>query len=127
MSTTCTLQFAVHNAGEVTALFLRPREAHWVLALAHGAGAGMHHPFLATLARELAIVGVATFRYQFPYMEQRRRIPDAPAVLTAAVRAAVHAAIEAAPELPLLAGGKSLGGRMTSLAVAEQPLTGVRG
>ena len=98
-----------------------------MLALAHGAGTGMHHAFLETLAYELATAGVATFRYQFPYMEQRRRIPDAPAVLTATVRAGMSAAMEAAPELPLLAGGKSLGGRMTSLGAAEQLLDGIRG
>jgi uncharacterized protein len=72
-------------------------------------------------------VGMATLRYQFPYMEERRRVPDAPAVLTATVRAAVRAAAKAAPGLPLLAGGKSMGGRMTSQAAAESPLDGVRG
>ncbi len=77
-----------------------------MLALAHGAGAGMTHPFLASLAAELAAVGVATLRYQFPYMEQRRRVPDSPAVLTATVRAAVRTAAETAPRLPLIAGGK---------------------
>jgi uncharacterized protein len=127
MFTTSTSRLTVQNAGEVTALFVRPHEAHWLLALAHGAGAGMHHAFLETLVGELATAGVATFRYQFPYMEQSRRIPDAPAVLTGTVRAAVRAAMEAAPELPLLAGGKSLGGRMTSLGAAEQLLDGVRG
>jgi uncharacterized protein len=127
MFTTSASRFAVKDAGEVTTLFVRPREAHWLLALAHGAGAGMHHAFLETLVGELAAAGVATFRYQFPYMEQSRRIPDAPAVLTATVRAAMRAAMEAAPELPLLAGGKSLGGRMTSLGAAEQLLDGVRG
>ena len=83
------LRFAVQDAGEVTALFLRPVAARWLLVLAHGAGAGMSHSFLETLAGELAAAGVATFRYQFPYMEERRRFPDRPAVLTAAVRAAV--------------------------------------
>lgn len=127
MCATSELRFAVLNGGEVSALFLRSPEAHWLLVLAHGAGAGMRHPFMEMLARELATAGVATLRYQFPYMEQRRRIPDAPAVLTATVRAAVRTATEAAPELPLLAGGKSLGGRMTSLAASEQPLDGIRG
>ena len=87
----------------------------------------MSHPFMAKLANELASVGVATLRYQFPYMEERRRVPDKPAVLTATVRAAVQAAAKAAPGLPLLAGGKSMGGRMTSQAAAEGPLEGVRG
>jgi len=121
------LQFAVEGAGEVSALLLLPAEARVMLALAHGAGAGMTHPFLASLAAELAAVGVATLRYQFPYMEQRRRVPDSPAVLTATVRAAVRTAAEAAPRLPLIAGGKSMGGRMSSQAAAQQPLDTVRG
>jgi hypothetical protein len=80
----------------------------------------MKHPFLEKLAIELAGVEVATFRYQFPYMEQRRRVPDPPTVLTSTVRVAVHAASQAAPDLPILAGGKSMGGRMISLAAAER-------
>src|SRR5437588_1738351 len=127
MGTVEELRFAVEGAGEVSALLLRPAKARWLLALAHGAGAGMSHPFMAKLANELASVGVATLRYQFPYMEERRRVPDKPAVLTATVRAAVRAAAEAAPDLLLLAGGKSMGGRMTSQAAAEGPLEGVRG
>jgi uncharacterized protein len=121
------LRFAVDGAGEVSALFLRPDNARLLLVLAHGAGAGMSHPFMESLAGELASAGIATLRYQFPYMEGRRRVPDAPAVLTATVVAAVRAAAKAAPELPLLAGGKSMGGRMTSQAAAERPLEGVRG
>jgi len=127
MGTVEDLRLAVDGAGEVSALLLRPAKARWLLALAHGAGAEMSHPFMAKLANELASVGVATLRYQFPYMEERRRVPDKPAVLTATVRAAVRAAAEAAPGLPLLAGGKSMGGRMTSQAAAEGPLEGVRG
>jgi predicted alpha/beta-hydrolase family hydrolase len=111
----------------MSALLSRPRKARRLLVLAHGAGAGMSHPFMEKLADELASVGVATFRYQFPYMEEHRRVPDAPAVLTATVVAAVRAAAEAAPGLPLLAGGKSMGGRMTSEAAAQHPLDGVRG
>ena len=111
----------------MSALLLRPAKARRLLVLAHGAGAGMSHPFMEILAGELAGVGVATLRYQFPYMEARRRSPDAPAVLTATVVAAVRAAAEAAPGLPLLAGGKSMGGRMTSQAAAQGPLDGVRG
>jgi predicted alpha/beta-hydrolase family hydrolase len=121
------LQFAVDKAGEVSAILDRPATAQWLLVLAHGAGAGMRHKFLEQLARELSAVDIATFRYQFPYMEQRRRVPDAPGVLTATVRAAAHAAADAAPGLPLLAGGKSLGGRMTSSAAAQEPLAGVQG
>ena len=115
------LRFEVPNAGQVSALLVRPATARWLLLLAHGAGAGMNHPFLEKLASELAAVDVATFRYQFPYMEQRRRIPDSPAVLTSAVVAAVRAAGEIAPDLPILAGGKSMGGRMTSSAAADHP------
>lgn len=115
------IRFAVPNAGEVSALFLRPENPRWLLALAHGAGAGMAHPFLEKLAKELSTVGIATLRYQFPYMEQRRRVPDSPALLTGTVVAAIRAAKEAAPDLPLLAGGKSMGGRMTSQAAALHP------
>src|SRR2546422_2158481 len=121
------LRFGVEGGGEVSALLCRPENARWLLVLAHGAGAGMSHPFMEKLAGELAGVGVATFRYQFPYMEQRRRVPDAPTVLTATVVAAVRTAVEAAPGLPLLAGGKSMGGRMTSQAAAQHRLDGVRG
>jgi len=121
------LQFAVEGAGEVSALLMLPADARMMLALAHGAGAGMAHPFLASLAAELAAVGVATLRYQFPYMEQRRGSPDSPAVATSTVAAAVRAAWEQAPDLPLFAGGKSFGGRMTSQAAAEGLLSGVRG
>jgi len=121
------LCFAVPGAGDVSAILVLPPAARWLLVLAHGAGAGMTHPFLDKLASELADAGVATFRYQFPYMEQRRRSPDSPAVATATVAAAVQAAGEAAPGLPLLAGGKSFGGRMSSQAAAQQVLPGVRG
>jgi uncharacterized protein len=121
------LHIAVEHAGEVSALLLRPPKADTLLVLAHGAGAGMSHPFLETLAQELAAVRIATLRYQFPYMEHRRKIPDVPSALTATVRAAVHVASEQAPDLPVLAGGKSMGGRMTSLAAAQQPLDNVRG
>jgi uncharacterized protein len=121
------MRFAVEGAGEVSALLVRPAKARWLLVLAHGAGAGMTHPFLEALAEELAVAEVATFRYQFPYMEVQRRAPDRPPLLTATVVAAVRAAEEAAPGLPLLAGGKSMGGRMTSTAAAQKPLDGVRG
>ena len=121
------LRFRVEGQGEVSALLSRPAKGRRLLVLAHGAGAGMSHPFMANLAGALASVGVATFRYQFPYMEQRRRVPDSPAVLTATVVAALRAAAEAVPGLPLFAGGKSMGGRMTSQAAAQHPLDGVQG
>jgi uncharacterized protein len=106
---------------------VRPAKPRWLLALAHGAGAGMKHPFLEALALELSAAAIATFRYQFPYMEQHRRTPDRPPVLTATVTAAVHAAQKAAPGLAFLAGGKSMGGRMTSTAASQHPLDQVRG
>ncbi|HEY8468465.1 MAG TPA: alpha/beta family hydrolase [Longimicrobiales bacterium] len=115
------------RAGPVSALLLRPRDAWLLYVLAHGAGAGMRHAFMEDIAWRLAARGVATFRYQFPYMEAGARRPDPPRVLQATVRAAVAAAREAAADLPLIAGGKSLGGRMTSSAAAERPLEGVRG
>jgi predicted alpha/beta-hydrolase family hydrolase len=127
MPTNERLRFVVEGAGEVSALLARPNDARWLLLLAHGAGAGMTHPFMEKLSGDLAAVGIATFRYQFPYMEQRRRVPDAPAVLIATVVSAVRAAEQAAPDLPLLAGGKSMGGRMTSQAAAQHPLDGVQG
>jgi predicted alpha/beta-hydrolase family hydrolase len=118
---------AVPEVGEVSGLLLRPARAHALLVLGHGAGAGMRHPFLETLTRELAAAGVGTLRYQFPYMERRRKAPDRPAILTATVRAAVRAAQERAGGLPLFAGGKSMGGRMTSLAAADETLGAARG
>ena len=123
------LRIAVEHAGagEVSGVLLRPPQAETLLVLAHGAGAGMTHPFLETLARELAAFQVATLRYEFPYMEHGRKIPDVPSVLTATVRAAVRTAKERAPDLPLLAAGKSMGGRMTSQAAAQEPLDKVRG
>lgn len=104
-----------------------PEGAHALLVLAHGAGAGMRHPFMDKVAGVLAARGVGTFRYEFEYMEKKSRRPDAPSVAIARVREAVAEAAEAAPGLPLLAGGKSFGGRMTSNAQAEAPLPGVRG
>jgi uncharacterized protein len=121
------LRFAVEGAGEVSAILMRPADARWLLVLAHGAGAGMTHPFLEKLARELASAGVATFRYQFPYMEQRRRVPDSPSVATATVAGAVRAAAKAAAALPLFAGGKSFGGRMSSQAASQGLLDSVKG
>jgi uncharacterized protein len=121
------LQFRVEGATNVSALLVRPKNARWLLALAHGAGAGMNHPFMENLTNELSAVAIATFRYQFPYMEQHRRVPDSPAMLTVTVAAAVQTAKTVAPDLPLLAGGKSMGGRMTSQAAAQNLLNGVRG
>src|ERR1700741_4846628 len=118
------LRIPLADGFSVSALLLRPETPRYLLVLAHGAGAGMRHPSMSALATELARVGVATFRYQFPYMEDRRRMPDSPPVLTATVAAAVRTAAEEAPGLPVLAGGKSMGGRMTSQAAAEAMLPG---
>ena len=118
------LRIAVEGSGEVSALLNEPTSARWILVLGHGAGAGMSHPFLENLSNQLGDVGFASLRYQFPYMESRRRVPDSPRVLTATVAAAVRKASELAPGLPLFAGGKSMGGRMTSQAAAEGLLEG---
>src|SRR5881296_1263752 len=115
------------RVGDVSGLLLEPKDARLLYVLAHGAGAGMRHPFLESISQRLAEQGIATLRYQFPYMERRARRPDPPAIAAAAVRAAVAEAGRVAPGLPLVAGGKSFGGRMTSTAQAEEPLPGVRG
>ncbi len=122
------LEIAVGDAvGRVAALLDLPAGARIVYVLAHGAGAGMRHPFLETVARALAARKIGTLRYQFPYMQQGARRPDPPAVAVATVRAAAAEAARVAPGVPLVAGGKSFGGRMTSTAQAEAPLPGVRG
>jgi uncharacterized protein len=122
------IQFAVNEkAGAVSGLVIKPERAQALLVLAHGAGAGMRHRFMETVALKLADCGVATLRYQFPYMEKRIKRPDSESVLTDTVRAAMVAAKKLFGDLPLFAGGKSMGGRMTSLAAARQPLEGVRG
>jgi len=118
---------ATASDGDVSAVSVEPEAATALLVLAHGAGAGMRHRTMEALALELADAGVATLRYQFPYMEQRRRAPGPPRSLLDTVRSAVRAAAELCPGLPLLAGGKSMGGRMTSMAAAREPLPGVRG
>ncbi|HXL15601.1 MAG TPA: alpha/beta family hydrolase [Methylomirabilota bacterium] len=118
---------ASRSAGEVSALVVRPDTARWMMVLGHGAGAGMRHHFMEDLAAALAAQDIATLRYQFPYVEKRLSRPDPQPVLLATVRSAVDAARGAADGLPLLAGGKSMGGRMTSLAAAKEALDGVKG
>lgn len=111
----------------LSALLLEPPNARLGALIAHGAGAGMRHPFMQSIAESLAARGIASLRYNFPYMELKSGRPDSPAVAEKAVRAAVHAARQALPNLPLIAGGKSFGGRMTSHAAAKEPLDGVTG
>jgi uncharacterized protein len=118
---------AVDADTTVSGLLLAPPSARAVFVLAHGAGAGMTHPFMSAMAEALVPHGIATLRYQFPYMERRSRRPDPPKLAQATVRAAVGAAAHLLPGLPLFAGGKSFGGRMTSQAQAAEPLPGVRG
>jgi predicted alpha/beta-hydrolase family hydrolase len=121
------ITITVEDGIDVSGLLQVPPRARACFVLAHGAGAGMAHPFMAAVASELAQRGVASLRYQFPYMEQGGKRPDPPKRAHAAVRAAVAAAARALPRLPLFAGGKSFGGRMTSQAQAATPLPHVRG
>jgi predicted alpha/beta-hydrolase family hydrolase len=117
----------IDDAGTVSGLWLRPANAKACLLLAHGAGAGMTHKSMAALADGLAERGIATLRYQFPYMERGSRRPDSPDVAHSAVRAACAELARFASGLPLFAGGRSYGGRMTSQAQAAAPLVGVLG
>jgi predicted alpha/beta-hydrolase family hydrolase len=117
---------AVNDATRVSGLMQRPAHAKWCFVLAHGAGAGMNHPFMVAVADELAALDIATLRYQFPFAEKKARRPDPPQLAQATVRAAVAAAHNLAPDLPLIAGGKSFGGRMTSQAQAAAALPNVR-
>jgi predicted alpha/beta-hydrolase family hydrolase len=121
------LTIAVPGAETVSALLLAPAHAGACFVLAHGAGAGMTHPFLAALADLLAARAIATLRYQFPYMEKATKRPDPPKLAQATVHAAAAEAARRLPGLPLIAGGKSFGGRMTSQAQAASALAGVRG
>jgi predicted alpha/beta-hydrolase family hydrolase len=117
---------ATPEKGEVSALLIRPSDASHLLVLGHGASTNMRHATLQTIAERMADAGIATFRYNFPYMEHGSG-RDSKETCTATVRSAVAAARNAAPDLPLLAGGHSFGGRMTSTAASESPLDGVRG
>jgi len=121
------LAIRVSSSATVSGLLLKPERPRAGFVLAHGAGAGMRHPFMTAVAEGLYRLGIATLRYQFPYMEAGSRRPDAPPVAHAAVRAAVDEAHRRLPELPWIAGGKSFGGRMTSQAQAEAPMPHVRG
>jgi uncharacterized protein len=122
-----SVNIAVADGVRVSGLLQMPPRAQACYVLAHGAGGGMTHRFMAAAAAGLAERGIATLRFQFPYMERGSKRPDPPKLAQATVRAAVAAVQAALPKLPLIAGGKSFGGRMTSQAQAEAPLPGVRG
>jgi predicted alpha/beta-hydrolase family hydrolase len=122
-----SVSIAVSDNIRVSGLLQTSPRARACYVVAHGAGAGMNHPFMVAVARELAQRDIATLRYQFPYMERGSRRPDPPQLAQATVRAAVSAALGLLPELPLIAGGKSFGGRMTSQAQAKASLQGVCG
>jgi predicted alpha/beta-hydrolase family hydrolase len=121
------IKITVDAERRVSGLLQAPKKARACYVLAHGAGAGMTHRFMVSIADGLAERCVATLRYQFPYMEQGGKRPDPPKLAQATVRAAVAEASRLVPKLPLIAGGKSFGGRMTSQAQALSPLPGVRG
>jgi len=128
MTTAKPLSFpTTKSPAPLSALLLKPKNATCLLAFAHGAGADMRHRFMESMSHELATHGIATLRYQFPYTEKGSKRPDPKPVLLATVRSAIELAREVGEGLPLFAGGKSMGGRMTSLAASEEPLTGVRG
>jgi predicted alpha/beta-hydrolase family hydrolase len=121
------LTLDVDAATRVSAILIEPPAPRAICVLGHGAGAGMNHAFMAALALGLAARGIASLRYQFPYMEAGSRRPDRPPVAQATVRAAAAEAARRLPGVPLFAGGKSFGGRMTSQAQAAEPMPGVRG
>jgi predicted alpha/beta-hydrolase family hydrolase len=122
-----SVSIRVSESLTVSALYLLPSQAAACCVLGHGAGAGMNHASMASVAAGLADLGIATLRYQFPYMERGSKRPDPPPLCHATVRAAVSMAAKLAPDLPLIAGGRSFGGRMTSQTQALTPLPGVRG
>ncbi len=122
------LRFLVTNtSGEVSAILVSPKNPQWLIALAHGASAGIHHEFMTAIAQILAKHRMASLRYNFPYMESGKRTPDSQRVLVETVRRAIKSARERCGDLPLIAGGKSLGGRMISTAASEEALPGVQG
>jgi uncharacterized protein len=127
MTSVQELKFPVGSAGDVSALLIRPENARACYVFAHGAGAGMRHASMEAIATGLAERGIATLRYQFPYMEKGGKRPDPPALAQATVRAAVAEAAKTSAGLPMIAGGKSFGGRMTSQAQAKAPLEGIGG
>ncbi|WP_184335434.1 alpha/beta hydrolase family protein [Povalibacter uvarum] len=121
------LTLRVSESQTVSGLLIQPPTASACYVFAHSAGAGMAHASMSSLAEGFASMGIATLRYQFPYMERGSKRPDPPPLCHATVRAAVQAARERMPSMPLIAGGRSFGGRMTSQAQAIAPLANVRG
>lgn len=121
------LKLDIERIGTVSAILVQPANARGCYILAHGAGAGMRHSFMDKAAAGLADRGIATFRFNFPYMENNQRRPDQPMVAHATIRAAVEEAARLCPGVTLVAGGKSFGGRMTSQAQSKAPLPGVKG
>lgn len=126
-SKTTELKLDIARVGTVSAILTQPANARACYVLAHGAGADMRHAFMDKIAAGLAERGIATFRFNFPYMENKQRRPDQPAVAHAAIRAAVDEAARLCPGVTLVAGGKSFGGRMTSQAQSKAPLPDVKG
>ncbi len=118
---------ASKSSGEVSAILMNPEDAEYLLVLSHGAGAGMSHPFMEKMSNKLAEEKVGVFRYQFPYFENGKRSPDPPNILMATVRSAIEKASKELGGLEIFAGGKSLGGRMTSNAAAKEPLYNIKG
>jgi uncharacterized protein len=113
--------------GEVSAHIFEPDDQQKFLVLAHGAGAGMQHPFMTALSKELAGLGIGTLRFNFPFIENKKKRPDFPAVAEKTIEAAIHSAMQLYPGVALYAGGKSFGGRMTSQLFARKKIEGVRG
>ncbi|MCZ8257137.1 MAG: dienelactone hydrolase family protein [Polaromonas sp.] len=122
-----SLSIPLPAGGAISGLLQKPVTAEACYVFAHGAGAGMDHAFMAAIAEGLAERGIASLRFNFPFMEQGSKRPDAPAVAHAAIRAAVAETARQLPDVPLFAGGKSYGGRMSTQAQAAEPLPGVKG
>lgn len=118
---------ASKNSGEVSAILMLPDPVRWLFVLAHGAGAGMRHQFMENIALKYADRNVGTFRFNFPYMEMGRKVPSSASIAQDTIRSAVNKAISETGQVPIFAGGKSYGGRMTSMAAAEKPLPEVEG
>ncbi|MGH2574481.1 MAG: alpha/beta hydrolase family protein [Ignavibacteria bacterium] len=118
---------ATKSSGEVGAILMQPEKAEWLMVLAHGAGAGMQNKFMEKISIELVNNGIASFRYNFPYMEHGKKSPDPKPIILMTIRSAVEAAAKILPGIPILAGGKSFGGRMTSTADSENHLINIKG